>query len=161
MKFYENAMNMNKVVALIAVVALNMSTLAVAAENEDRPLVSSVEAAASSGFIPIKVSVKRPGILPMLYVSLAGMQALDAYTTLAALNAGGREVNPVARRLTRNAGSLLSLKAVSTASTIYFMERLWKSHRLRAVFVLSAINAGTVAVAVRNMRTVRMAAGRR
>ncbi len=143
-------MKMMQLVAFVTVATLSMSGVAVAGENEDRPVTSAAE-----------VSSKRPAMLSALYVSLGAMQALDVHSTLTALKAGARESNPIAAPFTANAGSMIGLKVVSTATTIFFAERLWKANRLKAILVLAAINGATAAVAMRNMHNVRAAAAGR
>ena len=44
-------------------------------------------------------SPSRPAALPALYISFAVLQGLDAHSTLTAVSAGGREVNPAVRGL--------------------------------------------------------------
>src|SRR3954447_24406582 len=39
-------------------------------------------------------AMRRPAVLPALYVSFAALQALDAHSTLSAVGAGGNEANP-------------------------------------------------------------------
>jgi hypothetical protein len=101
-------------------------------------------------------SAQRPAILPGLYVSLAAMQAWDIYSTRAALQAGAREANPLSRASTRHTASLVGLKAVTTASSIFFAERMWKKSRVGAVVMLVAINGATAAVSMHNMRNAKM-----
>ena len=80
--------------------------------------------------------------------------------TRAAINAGAREANPAATRLTGNPASLIGLKAATTASTIYFAERMWKKNRAGAIVMLAAINGATAAVSMHNMRNARAGAAR-
>jgi Domain of unknown function (DUF5658) len=128
---------MMQLVAFVTIATLSMSSVAVAGENEERP-----------------------AMLSALYVSLGAIQGLDVHSTLAALRAGARESNPIAAPFTANAGSMIGLKVVSTATTIFFAERMWKTNRLKAILVLAAINGATAAVAMRNMHNVRAAARR-
>jgi hypothetical protein len=78
------------------------------------------------------IEVKRPALLPVLYASLGVMQAWDVYSTSAAMKAGAREANPAAAAFAGNAGSLIALKATTTASTIFFAERMWKKNDCHA-----------------------------
>jgi hypothetical protein len=99
--------------------------------------------------------VTRPAALPALYVSLVALQAWDVHTTSAALKTGAREANPVASPFAGSSAQIIALKAASTASTIFFAERLWKQNKVAAVVVMAAINGGTVAVAMNNARIAR------
>jgi hypothetical protein len=47
------------------------------------------------------------------------------------------------------------LKAATTASTIFFAERMWKKNKVGAVVMLAAINGATAAVSMHNMRNAR------
>lgn len=154
-------MKIKPVVLFMTIVALSLSSFAAAAEKEDRTLADVIESFALTAPMSDDVPVKRPAILPALYVTFAAMQAWDLYSTSAALKVGARESNPLAAAFAGTPGSMIALKAVSTASTIFFAERLWKSHRVAAVVVMTAINGATAAVALHNMRTARAATGRR
>jgi hypothetical protein len=98
---------------------------------------------------------KRPAILPALYASFGALQALDVYTTSAALRSGAREADPVMGGLTGRQAQTIALKAATTAGTIFFVERLWKQNRVAAVVVLAVINGATTAVAMNNARNAR------
>lgn len=132
--------------ALTVLFAL-MPTLTLAAENEPQ---------GTSAAPPIVApSTPRGAALPVLYVSLAAMQAADVYSTRAAIEAGAREANPAVAPFARNSGSLLAVKAASTASAIFFAERLAKNNRKAAIVLMAVINGATAAVAAHNMRNVQ------
>jgi hypothetical protein len=99
--------------------------------------------------------IERPAILPVLYATLGAVQAWDVYSTTAAMQAGARERNPMAAAVGGNTGSLVGLKAATTASTIFFAERLWRKNRIAAVVMLVAINSATAAVSMHNMRNAK------
>ena len=107
------------------------------------------------------IVMKRPSVLPALYVTFAAMQTWDVYSTAVALKAGARESNPVAATVAGNPASMIGLKVASTASVIYFTERMWKTNPVKAVLVLAAINGATAAVSMHNMRNARVASARR
>lgn len=124
----------------IAFLVFSLSGVAVAAAAEKEDLAPVVE---------------RPVILPALYVALGAMQSWDVYSTRAALKAGAREANPTAAAFSGSAGSLLGLKAATTASTIFLAERMWKKNKIGAVVMLVAINGATAAVSMHNTRNAR------
>ena len=142
-------------VTIAAFVGLSLSGVGVAAaaEKEEMKLADAggviVPMAPLSDYSP---TVKRPAILPALYVTLGAMQVWDVYSTRAAIGAGAREANPTAAAFSRNAGALLGLKAATTAGTILFAERMWKKNKVGAVVMLVAINGATAAVSMHNMR---------
>src|SRR5689334_20810688 len=94
-----NAVTTNRLVAIAALVGLSLSVAgtASAAEKEEMTLTTAggviVPMAPMSDYTP---TVQRPAILPALYVALGAVQALDVYSTRAAVTAGAREANPTA-----------------------------------------------------------------
>jgi hypothetical protein len=140
------------VVAFVGLSFVGVGTVA-AAEKEELSLADVngviVPMAPMSAYSPM---VKRPAILPALYVTFGAMQALDVYSTRAAIEAGAREANPSAVAFSQSAGAMLGLKAATTASTIFFAERMWKKNKVGAVIMLVAINGATAAVSMHNMR---------
>ena len=151
-------MTFNRTIAAVTLVGVTLSGVASAsaAEKEELKLTN-----ASSVIVPMapmsdyKPTVSRPAILPALYVTLGAMQALDVYSTRAALQAGAREANPTAAPFASNAASMFGMKAVTTAGTIFFAERMWKKNKLGAVIMLVAINGATAAVSMHNMRNAK------
>ena len=163
-------MSINRVVALMVIAGLSFSSAAFAAETEqtdqqEKPpamaqLTDVIRRTSVIAPTPVVVpQVKRPALLPALYLSLGAMQAWDVYSTSAALKAGAYEANPTAR-FTGGTGSMIALNAVTTASTIFFAERMWKKNKVGAVVLMTAINGATAAVSMHNMRNARIASGR-
>jgi hypothetical protein len=87
-----------------------------------------------------------------MYASLAGLNALDVYSTRRAVGAGAHEANPLMKKAAGNAGTMLAVKAISTATTVFFAERAWKKNRKGAMVLMALINGVTAAVTVRNMQ---------
>ena len=150
-------MTCTRFAAILTVVGLTFSAAGVARAAEDETRLANVNGiivpmAPMAGYEP---SVKRPAILPALYATLGVMQAWDVYSTTAALKAGAREANPTAAPFAGNAGSLIGLKAATTAGTIFFAERLWKKNKVGAIVMLAAINGATAAVSMRNMHNAK------
>src|SRR4051812_12579483 len=56
----------------------------------------------------------RPAVLPALYVGAALLQGYDAYSTLAVLQHGGAELNPMVQMLTKSPAAFIGLKAGMT-----------------------------------------------
>ena len=99
--------------------------------------------------------VSRPRVLGVMYGTFGALQALDVYSTYRSLNAGATEVNPVARKAASSPTAMIALKAASTAASIYFAERSWKSNRKGAVVLMAIINGVTAAVVANNLRHSR------
>ena len=94
--------------------------------------------------------------LPALYVSLAGLQAVDAYSTSKGLSRGASEANPTMRPFAGNAAAMLAVKGGATAVTIAVAERLWrKNHRGRAIAVGIVANSVLASVAAHNAAVLR------
>jgi hypothetical protein len=145
-------------VAIAALVGLSVSVAgtASAAEKEEMTLTNAggviVPMAPMSEYAP---RIERPAILPALYVALGAVQALDVYSTRAAVAAGAREANPTAAPFAKSSGSMLGLKAATTASTIFFAERMWKKNKVGAIVMLVAVNGATAAISMQNMRNAK------
>jgi hypothetical protein len=100
--------------------------------------------------------VERGPALPGLYAGLAGLQALDIYTTSRGLAGGAREGNPLLRGVAGNPAAMLIVKGSVTAASIAVSERLWKQHRRRrAIATMIATNGIMAAVAARNLWLLR------
>jgi hypothetical protein len=137
---------------------------AASAGGHEQPVVKAASAETRVITLPLSSAyhpqLKRPALLPVLYLTLGTMQAWDLYSTSAALKAGAHEANPTAAAFSGSKGSLLGLKVATTAGTIFFAERAWKKNRVAAVVMMTAINGATAAVAMRNMRNARLASTR-
>ena len=96
-----------------------------------------------------------PALRRGLIVSFGALQALDAHSTIKALDAGGREANPLLSGIASNRGTLLAVKAGTAVATAYFVERLSKNHPKRAVVLMAVLNSAYVAVVAHNYRVAR------
>lgn len=98
---------------------------------------------------------KRGALLPMLYLSLAALNAYDAHSTTTGLSHGAVEANPTMRGVVGSPVALLAVKGVATASTVLVAEHLWKTHRKgQAVAVMLISNGLMAAVAAHNAHVV-------
>jgi len=98
----------------------------------------------------------RPSALPAMYVSLAGLQAYDGYSTLRGVRTGATEANPLVGGLAGQPAAFWTVKALSTVTTIYFAEQLWRQHkRGQAIVTMVAANAVMGAVAAHNNAVLR------
>jgi hypothetical protein len=98
----------------------------------------------------------RGGLLPTLYVSLAALNALDAYTTSKGLSQGASESNPMMRAVVGNQATLWAVKGGATAGSIFLAERLWRNNRkAQAIAVMVATNGMMAAVSARNASVIR------
>ena len=155
-------MNSKYLVALVTILGFTGSTAAVAADHETRleqeqRLDAVPHMAPMTPLSTYTPSVKRPAALPALYVTLGVMQAMDIYSTSAALKAGAKEANPTAASFAGRTGSMIGLKAATMAGTIFFSERLWKTNKVGAIVMMAAINGATAAVSMHNMQNAKNA----
>ena len=165
-------MTIKTIGTMMTIAGLCFSSVAAAATKDQTPPAVTPAAAETlaitlpNGSIRVKPPVfgrkaSRPAALTALYASLGAMQALDVYSTSAALKAGAHEANPLLARFAGNTGAMLGLKAATTASTIFFAERMWKKNRTAAVVLMAIINGATAAVAAHNLQNARILAARR
>ena len=94
-------------------------------------------------------------ILPALYVSTAVVQALDAHSTLVAIQGGGAETNPLMAGLANHPVALVATKATVGCATILLARKLARRNRTAAILTLVAVNAAVAVVAARNYRIRR------
>ena len=147
-------MTAKRFVTIAALVGLSFSGVGSAAAQEDVLKLAHARRVVvpMAPLADYSLKLERPAILPALYVTLGAMQAWDIYSTRAAISAGAREANPAASPFSRHTGSMLGLKAATTAGTIFFAERMWKKNKVGAVIMLIAINGATAAVSMNNTR---------
>lgn len=153
---------LRRILAAMMVVSLALpDAAALAGEAAARTSVVRVTSPTPSKPVQVATSVyreeptRRPAILPALYAGLGVLQALDTYTTAAAVRNGSREANPIMAPIAGNVTAMLAVKAVSTTVSIYCAERLWKKNRLTAVAVMVGVNVATAAVVANNMNNAR------
>jgi hypothetical protein len=90
-------------------------------------------------------------LLTTLSVGLAGLEAFDAYSTLAAVGHGGVESNPMMRGIVSHPAAFIGIKAGITGASFFAAERLWREHHRGAAIALMAVANGVMAaVAVNN-----------
>ena len=100
-------------------------------------------------------SAKRPSALPALYVSLAALQAFDAYSTSRGLGRGAGEANPLVKGVAGSPVTFWAVKAATTAGTILMAERLWKTNKAKAIAVMVLSNGVMAFVGAHNARVLR------
>jgi hypothetical protein len=121
------------------------------------PESPSVERDADWSLAPVQFGGARRGsLLPALYVSLAGLNAFDAYSTSKGLGRGAAEANPLMRTVAGNPTMVWVVKAGVTGASVAMAERLWrKNKRAQAVAVMVISNGMMAAVAARNASVLR------
>ena len=94
---------------------------------------------------------RRPGLLPVLYGTYAGLQVMDIVSTQKAIAAGAREANPLMQK--GGMATTIAMKAASSVGTVYVAEKMWKKHRVGAIVLMAAMNGVSAAVVAHNNRT--------
>lgn len=91
-----------------------------------------------------------PALVP-LYVGLSVLQAYDGYSTIRGVRGGYVETNPLVGGLASRPALFWSVKAASTAVSIYLAEQYLRDHHpKKAVAVMIVANGLMAAVAARN-----------
>lgn len=124
---------------------------AATADVTSAPPVANIDWA----FSPTLDAPKRGGLLPALYVGLAGLNVYDAYSTSNGLSSGAREANPMMKGIAGNSAALWAVKGGVTAASIAVAERLWRHNRRAAAITTMVISNGMMAiVAANNARAI-------
>jgi len=98
----------------------------------------------------------RGSALPVLYVTFGLLQIFDGFSTLAAVNHGAVELNPVVTGLSGNPAAIWAVKGGVTVLAIATAEGLWRQHRRReAIATMLVANGVMAAVAARNASVLR------
>jgi Domain of unknown function (DUF5658) len=136
--------------------ALPLASAAVASVAGVRSAAAGAEIDWSSA--PVAAGTDRTSrglLLPSMYVSLAGLNAFDAYSTRAAISSGASEANPIMRSAAQNSTAMWAVKSGATATTIILADRLWRQNRkAQAIAVMVVSNGLMAAVAARNARVL-------
>ena len=87
-----------------------------------------------------------------MYASFVTLQALDGYSTLKALSAGGREANPVMSGVVGSPAGMFAVKAGTAAATVFLAERLAKHNKVASFVMMAALNTSYAAIVAHNYR---------
>lgn len=94
----------------------------------------------------------RGALITTLYSSFIALQALDAHSTIRALDRGAREANPVIAPLADNTAALIALKAGTAAGVIYMTDRVRRHNRVASIIIMAAANSAYATIVARNYR---------
>jgi len=98
---------------------------------------------------------RRPSALAPLYVSLAGLQVFDAFSTVRGVRAGAFESNDLLRGATDHPTLMYGIKAAAAVAPMVVAERLWRSHhRTGAILTIVLANSMVAVVAANNARVL-------
>jgi hypothetical protein len=106
------------------------------------------------GFPQIEKPASRPRALPALYISLASLQAFDAYSTVHGLSGGAQESNPLMQHIAGNTLGFIALKAATAAVPMILAERMWKHNKVGAIALMVVANGVSAAVAANNAQVL-------
>ena len=129
-----------------------LATAVVAADK----VAESVATEAPLAVMGIEKPVTRGSLLPSLYVSLAGLNAYDAITTLKGVSQGAAEANGLMRGAAGSPAAMWAIKGGVTAGSILMAEKMWRSgRRVQAIGMMVASNAVMAVVGARNTSVLR------
>jgi hypothetical protein len=126
-----------------------------------RPLSAALALYADTAQIGIDTRVEVPrapdaapsrALIVPLYATFAGLQALDAHSTLRAVKAGAVEQNPLMQWAAGSPGAMIAVKSAAAVGTIYLVEKGWKKNPVRTVVLMAVLNAAYAGIAVNNYR---------
>jgi hypothetical protein len=127
----------------------------------DLPNVDAPNNGGSKGSIVARVVTTsaqphRGALLPSLYVSLAALNAYDAYTTTRGYKDGAAETNALLRGAASKPAVVWAIKGGITAASVAVAEQMWRSHhRVRAIGMMAITNSIMAVVAARNGGVLR------
>lgn len=136
-------------IATVAILSLGLSSVPAFAADNNAEARATTTAAEATNATPVDVdwsmppvrfggeSTRRPGSLASLYVSLAGLHAFDAYSTLRGVSRGAHEANPLMQGAVKNPAVFWAMKAATTAVPMMVAEKMWKKNRAGAVAVMA------------------------
>jgi len=87
-----------------------------------------------------------------LFASFIGTQALDVHSTLRSIRAGNAEANTIVRWATARPAAFITLKAATTATSLFLVERFRRHHPKPAMFLLVGLNTASATIAAHNYR---------
>jgi hypothetical protein len=102
-------------------------------------------------------SSRRGLLITSLYVSFIALQALDAHSTIRALDRGARESNPMIAPFAENTAALIALKAGTAAGVIYMTDRVRRHNRVASIVIMAAANSVYATIVARNYRVAQQA----
>jgi hypothetical protein len=150
--------------ALASVMTIAAPGVAAAAEGELTYVAAGAAAMPALGadidwsLAPVRVGPAgaRGTLLPSLYVSLAALNAFDAYTTSKGVRSGvGVESNPKMSGVAGQSAALWAVKGGVTAAAIFAAERMWRNNnKLGAIATMIASNSVMMTVAAHNARVL-------
>jgi hypothetical protein len=91
---------------------------------------------------------EQPPDLKQMYVTQVALHSLDAFTTIRALDAGHREMNPLLK--SGNSALIIGTKAAAASASVMLAQKLWKRNPRAAMLTVVITNAMLSAVVANN-----------
>jgi hypothetical protein len=138
---------MRRISVAVVLSALALNATPLFAADQDAPGIPTIQIT--------QPQESRPRALPALYVGLSALQIYDGYSTLRGARHGASETNPLVGGLATQPVAFWTVKAISTAASIFLAEQLWREHhRTKAVVIMIIADGVMAAVAARNASIV-------
>ena len=132
-------------------IGLTMAQLATLTPSPHSAATAQSPVQAPPGPSIVRPTARPRGLVP-LYASYAVLQALDAHSTLRAINGGAFEQNPVMAPIVNRPAALVAFKAATTAGAILAAQRLAKHNRVAAYALMVGLNSAYAFVVVHNYK---------
>jgi uncharacterized protein DUF5658 len=132
------------------------ASAAPAASQSDSPMPLRTLSVLPQRMPPVeRPSTPHRKIVNALATTQLAMSAFDSYSTVAALNHGLKERNPVLAAMAANPGTMVVTKTAIAFVAVEIARRVSKHHSVAAIAALVAANVGTAMVAAHNMSLIR------
>ena len=138
---------------VVLTLVLIPSSRALAAEKSEGQVIAPSRAVADAWAPRGQSTTAVPSkTLTALQVSYVGLQGLDVWTTIAARNAGAREVNPL---MAGGHGASTAFKAAMGVGTMLATRSMAKKNKKAAIVTMAVLNGVTAAVVANNLKNAR------
>jgi hypothetical protein len=141
-----------RILLITVVVCAGLALNVTLARGQSTPTkVESTDAPLVDGGIPPNPTKNLKLMLP-LYASMAVAEALDAHSTIVAVDAGARERNPILGVLAPHPTLFSTVKVVATVTLLRAAHQLGKKHPRGAIAAMIGLSAFNTAIAIHNYR---------
>jgi hypothetical protein len=133
-----------------------VKTVPAAPETVASPMATNVDWTVGPAFKAPSHAASRPAALPVLYASLALLNAYDVYSTRQGLSRGAVENNALMKQVAGNPTAFIAVKALTTAVPMVLAERMWKNgNRKGAIMTMIVANGVAAAIGANNMQVLQ------
>jgi hypothetical protein len=139
--------------AIVLIWVTGLTPLMATEQETTQSTASPTTSAPAETAVTVAPLQHRPAALVALYGGFMALEVFDGYTTFEAKRRGAHEANPALG--TGSTATVWAVKAATTASTLYFVDRLRKNHRIAATLLMAGVTSGYAAIVAHNARVAR------